>query len=68
MKMDRSELNELAYYKIYPAYTRMKRESKMTDLYWKVSEDKQKELMEAHKKEVEVYSYILGLIEKDNKL
>ena len=68
MKMDRSELNELAYDKIYPTYTRMKRESKMTDLYWKVLGDRQKELMEAHKKEVEVYSYILGLIEKDNKL
>ena len=68
MKMDRSELNELAYDKIYPTYTRMYRESKMLDLYWKVSEDRQKELMEAHEKEVKVYSYILKLIEKDNKL
>jgi hypothetical protein len=66
--MDKSELNERAYDKIHPTYIRMKLESKMTDLYWKVPEDRQKELMESHKKEVEVYSYILSLIEKDNKL
>jgi hypothetical protein len=37
-------------------------------LYWKVDEDRQLELNIRDKFEVEVWSYILTLIEKDNKL
>ena len=44
------------------------RESLQLDKYWKVDPDRAIELEKAHDKEVAVYSYILGLIEKDNKL
>jgi hypothetical protein len=37
-------------------------------LYWKVDEGRQLELNIRDKFEVEVWSYILTLIEKDNKL
>jgi hypothetical protein len=36
--------------------------------YWSIDKERAKELNESHKKEIEVYSYILSLIEKDNKL
>jgi len=41
---------------------------KNTDLYWKLDPDRQAQLNELDKFNAEVYSYILSLIEKDNKL
>jgi hypothetical protein len=38
------------------------------NLYWKIDKDRQLELNKRDKFEVEVWSYILSLIEKDNKL
>ena len=43
-------------------------EADSPDLYWKVDPDRQLELNKRDKFEVEVWSYILSLIEKDNKL
>jgi len=65
--MDRKELNELASNKIYSKYMCLVRESLDPNLFWSIDEDRAKELMVAHNREVEIYSYILGLIEKDNK-
>lgn len=38
------------------------------ELYWKLEEERQLELNKRDQFEVEVWSYILSLIEKDNKL
>jgi hypothetical protein len=38
------------------------------EVYWKMDPDRQKELRERDIFEERVWSYILGLIEKDNKL
>jgi len=38
------------------------------EVYWKMDSDRQKELRERDIFEERVWSYILGLIEKDNKL
>jgi hypothetical protein len=43
-------------------------EANTPDLYWKIDKERQLELNKRDKFEVEVWSYILSLIEKDNKL
>jgi len=43
-------------------------EANSPDLYWKIDKERQIELNKRDKFEVEVWSYILSLIEKDNKL
>jgi hypothetical protein len=43
-------------------------EANTPDLYWKVDKDRQIELNKLDVFECEVWSYILSLIEKDNKL
>jgi hypothetical protein len=44
------------------------RESLNPDLFWGIDKDRAKELMIAQNREIQVYSYILSLIEKDNRL
>jgi len=43
-------------------------EKNTPDLYWKLDKERQIELNKRDKFEVEVWNYILSLIEKDNKL
>jgi hypothetical protein len=43
-------------------------EANSPDLYWKMDKERQIELNKRDKFEAEVWSYILSLIEKDNKL
>jgi len=43
-------------------------EENTPDLYWKLDKERQIELNKRDKFEVEVWNYILSLIEKDNKL
>jgi len=62
------DIKERASYKIYSIYIGLLRESLNPDLFWGIENDRAKELMVAQNKEIEVYSYILSLIEKDNKL
>ena len=62
------EIKEAAQDKIYAIYLNIMRESLQLDKYWKVDPDRALELEKTHDKEVQVYSYILSLIEKDNKL
>ena len=61
------EIKEQASDKIYSKYLCLMRESLDPNLFWSIDKDRAKELMVAHNKEVEIYSYILSLIEKDNK-
>jgi len=62
------EIKEAAYDKIYAVYLNLMRESLNLDKYWKVDPDRAIELEKSHDKEIQVYSYILSLIEKDNKI
>jgi hypothetical protein len=62
------EIKEAALDKIYSSYFIVMRESLQLDKFWKIEPDRAIELEKAHDKEIQVYSYILGLIEKDNKL
>ena len=66
--MTEKEIKELAHDKVYSIYLNVMRESLQLNKYWKVDPDRAIELERAHDKEVAVYSYILSLIEKDNKL
>ena len=62
------EIKEAAQDKVWAKYFVLLNESLQLDKYWKVDPDRALELERAHDKEVQVYSYILSLIEKDNKL
>jgi len=65
--MTTEEIKERAKDKVWAKYLHFLNESMAGDLFWSVDKDRQEQLMEAYLKEVEVYSYILSLIEKDNK-
>ena len=62
------EIREKAHNKVYAIYLNLMRESLQLDKYWKIDPDRAIELEKLHEKDVQVYSYILSLIEKDNKL
>jgi len=62
-----NQIKNQASDKIYSKYLCLMRESLNPNLFWSIDADRAKELMVAHNREVEIYSYILGLIEKDNK-
>ena len=64
----KDKVKEAAREKIESCLTQATRDANDTGLYWKVDEDRQLELNIRDKFEVEVWSYILTLIEKDNKL
>jgi hypothetical protein len=68
--MTNKEIKERAKDKIWAKYFGLLNEELLRpeDRYWSIDKDRAKELNEAHNKEIEVYSYILSLIEKDNKL
>jgi hypothetical protein len=62
------EIKERASDKIYSIYLSKLRESLQPNKYWSIDPERAKELEKAFDKEVEMWSYILTLIEKDNKL
>ena len=62
------EIREKAHNKVYAIYLNLMRESLQPDKYWKIDPDRAIELEKLHEKDVQVYNYILSLIEKDNKL
>jgi hypothetical protein len=66
--MTDKEIKECAHDKVYSIYLNIMRESLQLDKYWKVDPDRAVSLEKAHDKEVQIYSYILSLIEKDNRL
>jgi len=62
------DIKEEAKNKIWSKYFGLLHESLDSNIYWKMDLDRQKELRERDLFELEVWSYILELIEKDNKL
>jgi len=61
-------VKETAREKIESCLIQATRDANDIGLYWKVDEDRRLELNIRDRFEVEVWSYILTLIEKDNKL
>lgn len=66
--MTKEEIKERAGDKVYSIYFSTLKESLQPNKYWSIDSEKAVELEKAFDKEVEVWSYILSLIEKDNKL
>ena len=64
----KDRVKEAAREKIESCLIQANRDANDTGLYWKVDEDGRLELNIRDKFEVEVWSYILTLVEKDNKL
>jgi hypothetical protein len=64
------EIKEAAKDKIWSKYFGLLNDELLNPeaRYWSIDKERAIELNESHKKEIEVYSYILSLIEKDNKL
>jgi hypothetical protein len=65
--MTRQELNELASNKIGSKLQVLLREDMDKYVNWGISSDTVKDMIESHKREVKVWSYIYQLIEQDNK-
>ena len=65
--MERTELNELASNKIGSKLQVLLREDMDKYVNWGISSDTVKDMIESHKREVKVWSYIYQLIEQDNK-
>ena len=65
--MTREELNELASNKIGSKLQVLLREDMEKYVNWGISSDTVKDMIESHKREVKVWSYIYQLIEQDNK-
>ena len=65
--MTRKELNELASNKIGSKLQVLLREDMEKYVNWGISSDTVKDMIESHKREVKVWSYIYQLIEQDNK-
>lgn len=65
--MTKQELNELASNKISSQLQCLLRED--LDRYdnWGISDDTIKDMVESHKKQIKIWSYIFQLIEQDNK-
>lgn len=66
--MTKKEIKEQASDKIYAKYLAAMREKGIgADSFWSIDKDRARELKKCLDKDVEIYSYILSLIEKDNK-
>lgn len=65
--MTKEELNELASNKIGSKLQVLLREDMDKYVNWGISSDTVKDMIESHKREVKVWSYIYKLIEQDNK-
>jgi hypothetical protein len=65
--MTREELNELASNKIGSKLQVLLREDMDKYVNWGISSDTVKDMIESHKREIKVWSYIYQLIEQDNK-
>lgn len=66
--MTKEELNELASNKIGSKLQCLLREDTHEYSSWGISAETVKDMIESHRREVKIYSYIFKLIEQDNKL
>jgi len=62
------EIKELAIDKVYSIYTVKMFKTDEKDPYWSVDNASKASCLEADARDLKVWSYILSLIEKDNKL
>lgn len=65
--MDKKELNELASNKIGSKLQVLLREDMEKYVNWGINSDTVKDMIESHRRETKVWSYIYQLIEQDNK-
>jgi hypothetical protein len=66
--MTKKELNELASNKVGSKLQCLLREDIDEYSSWGISPETVKDMIESHRREVKVWSYIFQLIEQDNKL
>jgi hypothetical protein len=66
--MTKEEIKALALDKVYSIYTIKAFKTADKDPYWSVDKESQKRCIESDRRDLEAWSYILSLIEKDNKL
>jgi len=62
------DIKERAYYKIMANYEAAIHEVSAVDPYWSIDKERAEMFIINQATEVNVYSYILTLIEKDNRL
>ena len=62
------QIKEAAAYKVWAKLASMTGIVNDHDIYWKMDQDRQLELRERDIFEQQIWSYILELIEKDNRL
>lgn len=62
------DIKERAYYKIKAKYEDAIHEVSAVDPYWSIDKERAEIFKQGQITEVSVYSYILTLIEKDNRL
>ena len=65
--MTNEKLNELASNKIGSKLQLLLREDTHNYSNWGINNDTVKDMIESHRREVKVWSYIFQLIEQDNK-
>jgi len=65
--MTREELNELASNKVGAKLQVLLREDMDKYVNWGISAETVRDMIESHKREVKLWSYIFQLIEQDNK-
>lgn len=61
-------IKETAHQKVWAKFIEARNIANDPNIYWKIDEDRRLELNERDIFEQKVWGYILGLIEKDNKL
>ena len=66
--MTKKELNELASNKVGSKLQCLLREDTREYASWGISAETVRDMIESHRREVKVWSYIFRLIEQDNKL
>ena len=65
--MDKKQLNELASNKVEAKMNGLLREDMNKYINWGINSDTVKDMIESHKRETQIWSYIFKLIEQDNK-
>jgi hypothetical protein len=66
--MNQKEIKELARDKVYSIYTVKMFKTDSEDPYWSMPDETKKACKESDQRDLEAWSYILSLIEKDNIL
>ena len=68
INMNIDEIKELALDKVYSIYTVKMFKTDKKDPYWSMPDETKKACKKSDQRDLEAWSYILSLVEKDNKL